>query len=110
MGFTVERVVEGGRLSDLPHLLVWGGVGTRMNGDVPQLLTTVVKGIASTDWTDCGTADNKAMTQRHCRQRRALQNCSNTEQKLCLFGAAWQCRLECAMCLACHFNTQLDWI
>ena len=38
MGFTVERVVEGGRLSDLPHLLVWGGVGTRMKGDVPQLL------------------------------------------------------------------------
>jgi hypothetical protein len=38
MGFTVEHEVEGGRLSDLPHLLVWGGAGTRMNADVQQLL------------------------------------------------------------------------
>ena len=38
MGFTVVCDVEGGRLSDLPHLLVWGGVGTRMNGNVPRLL------------------------------------------------------------------------
>ncbi len=38
MGFIVEREVEGGKLSDLPHLLIWGGVGTRMNGDVQRLL------------------------------------------------------------------------
>ena len=38
MGFTVEHEMEGGRLSDLPHLLVWGGLGTRMNGSVQKLL------------------------------------------------------------------------
>ena len=38
MGFTVVHEVEGSRLSDLPHLLIWGGAGTRMNGNVQQLL------------------------------------------------------------------------
>ena len=39
MGF--ETVVEvGGRgLRDFPHLLVWGGIGTRMNVDTIAFLT-----------------------------------------------------------------------
>jgi len=32
------RVVGDNGLRDLPDLLVWGGVGTRMNGDVDALL------------------------------------------------------------------------
>ncbi len=33
-GFKPVRVVGGNGLSDLPHLLVWGGEGTRMDADV----------------------------------------------------------------------------
>lgn len=38
--FGFEPVVEvtGGRLSDLPHMLVWGGAGTRMDADIPDML------------------------------------------------------------------------
>jgi hypothetical protein len=38
--FGFEPVVEvmGGRLSDLPHMLVWGGTGTRMDADIPAML------------------------------------------------------------------------
>ncbi len=38
MGF--EKVLEVGNngLSDLPHLLVWGGAGTRMNCSPEQFL------------------------------------------------------------------------
>jgi len=38
LGFETVRVVGDNGLSDLPDLLVWGGVGTRMNGDVEALL------------------------------------------------------------------------
>lgn len=38
LGFETVRVVGDNGLSDLPDLLVWGGVGTRMNGDVDALL------------------------------------------------------------------------
>lgn len=38
LGFKTVRVVEGGSLGDLAHMLVWGGVGTRMDGDIEQLL------------------------------------------------------------------------
>jgi hypothetical protein len=37
-GFQPVAVVEGGRLQDLPHMLVWGGVGTRMDADVGEML------------------------------------------------------------------------
>ncbi|GBG69195.1 hypothetical protein CBR_g3894 [Chara braunii] len=37
-GFKPVFEVTGGRLSDVPHMLVWGGVGTRMEGDIVQLL------------------------------------------------------------------------
>lgn len=37
-GFKAVREVGGGELSDLPHLLVWGGVGTRMDGDLETML------------------------------------------------------------------------
>ena len=37
-GFVPVRVVEGGSLGDLPHMLVWGGVGTRMDADIETML------------------------------------------------------------------------
>ena len=37
-GFKVIREVGGNGLRDLPDLLVWGGVGTRMNGDIEKML------------------------------------------------------------------------
>ena len=37
-GFQAVREVGGGNLTDLPHLLVWGGVGTRMDGDIEAML------------------------------------------------------------------------
>lgn len=37
-GFRPEVVVTGGRLGDLPHMLVWGGAGTRMDADVEEML------------------------------------------------------------------------
>lgn len=37
-GFTPVYEVTGGSLADLPHMLVWGGVGTRMDADVHQML------------------------------------------------------------------------
>eukprot|EP00850_Spirogloea_muscicola_P005084 SM000023S07540 [mRNA] locus=s23:26248:27253:- [translate_table: standard] len=38
LGFKVVHEVEGGSLHDVGHMLVWGGRGTRMNGDIDQLL------------------------------------------------------------------------
>ena len=38
LGFETVRVVGGNGLRDVPDLLVWGGVGTRMNGDLRRLL------------------------------------------------------------------------
>jgi hypothetical protein len=37
-GFVPVRVVTGGRIADVPHLLVWGGAGTRMDADVAGML------------------------------------------------------------------------
>lgn len=37
MGFEVECEVTGENVSDIFHLLVWGGVGTRMNADLQQV-------------------------------------------------------------------------
>ncbi len=37
-GFEPVVVVEGGRLADLPHMLVWGGAGTRMDADIAIML------------------------------------------------------------------------
>ena len=54
MGFVFEREVGDSGLADLPHLLVCGGVGTRMNGDVPVLLhrwSRVMR--ASKEWSPC---------------------------------------------------------
>ena len=40
LGFkAVKEVGDNGFFEDLPHLLVWGGVGTRMDGDLQQLLS-----------------------------------------------------------------------
>ena len=30
--------VSGSRLADLPHMLVWGGAGTRLDADIPAAL------------------------------------------------------------------------
>ena len=38
LGFEKVRVVGEGAATDLFDLLVWGGVGTRMNGDLEELL------------------------------------------------------------------------
>eukprot|EP00897_Mesotaenium_endlicherianum_P002576 jgi/Mesen1/2346/ME000156S01494 len=38
MGFKAVHEVEGGSVGDMVHMLVWGGVGTRMDGDVEELL------------------------------------------------------------------------
>ena len=37
-GFQPVLEVTGGRLSDLPHMLVWGGAGTRMDADLGDML------------------------------------------------------------------------
>ncbi|PNH08069.1 hypothetical protein TSOC_005422, partial [Tetrabaena socialis] len=37
-GFKAVRKVGGNGLSDLPHLLVWGGEGTRMDADIATML------------------------------------------------------------------------
>ncbi|KAG2496074.1 hypothetical protein HYH03_005993 [Edaphochlamys debaryana] len=37
-GFKPVRTVGGNGLSDLPHLLVWGGEGTRMDADIRAML------------------------------------------------------------------------
>jgi hypothetical protein len=37
-GFRTVRAVTGGTLGDLPHMLVWGGAGTRMDADIPAQL------------------------------------------------------------------------
>jgi hypothetical protein len=40
LGFkVVKEVGDNGFFEDLPHLLVWGGVGTRMDGNLQQLLS-----------------------------------------------------------------------
>jgi hypothetical protein len=38
LGFRVIYRVCGDRLADVPHMLVWGGVGTRMDADIGQQL------------------------------------------------------------------------
>ena len=37
-GFEPVAEVGGGELSDLPHMLVWGGAGTRMDANIPKML------------------------------------------------------------------------
>ncbi|KAG2538547.1 uncharacterized protein LOC120690451 [Panicum virgatum] len=38
MGFKVVHVVDGSSISDLAHMLVWGGRGTRMDANIEDLL------------------------------------------------------------------------
>lgn len=37
-GFKPVHVVEGDSLEDLGHQLVWGGIGTRMDAEIPTML------------------------------------------------------------------------
>ena len=39
LGFVVVRTVGDGGWQDIPDLLVWGGVGTRMDADIATMLT-----------------------------------------------------------------------
>ncbi|XP_051195367.1 uncharacterized protein [Lolium perenne] len=39
MGFKAVHEVDGSSITDLAHMLVWGGRGTRMDADIEQLLT-----------------------------------------------------------------------
>ena len=39
LGFRVVREVEGGRLVDVPDMLVWGGAGTLMEGNIEEILS-----------------------------------------------------------------------
>ncbi|KAE9447087.1 hypothetical protein C3L33_21009, partial [Rhododendron williamsianum] len=38
IGFRAVREVTGSSLGDLLHMLVWGGIGTRMDADISELL------------------------------------------------------------------------
>lgn len=38
IGFEPVHEVKGSSMGDLGHMLVWGGVGTRMDADVERLL------------------------------------------------------------------------
>ncbi|KAI4375944.1 hypothetical protein MLD38_013755 [Melastoma candidum] len=38
IGFEAVHEVTGGTMADLAHMLVWGGVGTRMDADIEDLL------------------------------------------------------------------------
>ena len=42
LGFKPVREVTGGTLGDLPHMLVWGGVGTRMDVDIEVFLASLI--------------------------------------------------------------------
>ena len=39
-GWLRVREVTGGRLADLPHMLVWGGAGTRLDVDIRQMVSS----------------------------------------------------------------------
>lgn len=38
LGFRAVREVTGDSLADVPHMLVWGGAGTRMDASIPNFL------------------------------------------------------------------------
>uniref|UniRef100_A0ACD5TC71 Uncharacterized protein n=1 Tax=Avena sativa TaxID=4498 RepID=A0ACD5TC71_AVESA len=49
MGFKAVHEVDGSSITDLAHMLVWGGQGTRMDADIEQLLTKWSKRFRSRD-------------------------------------------------------------
>ncbi|GAX79491.1 hypothetical protein CEUSTIGMA_g6932.t1 [Chlamydomonas eustigma] len=51
-GFKPVRTVGGNGLSDLPHMLVWGGEGTRMDADINTMLRKWTKAIRRSYDTD----------------------------------------------------------
>lgn len=34
-------------ITDIPHMIVWGGVGTRMDADIPELLEKWARAVLS---------------------------------------------------------------
>lgn len=38
IGFKAVHEVTGSTMGDLAHMLVWGGVGTRMDADIDELM------------------------------------------------------------------------
>jgi hypothetical protein len=49
MGFKAVHEVDGSSITDLAHMLVWGGRGTRMDADIEQLLKKWSKRFRSRD-------------------------------------------------------------
>ncbi|CAM0947209.1 unnamed protein product [Alopecurus aequalis] len=49
MGFKAVHEVDGSSITDLAHMLVWGGKGTRMDADIEQLLSKWSKRFRSQD-------------------------------------------------------------
>lgn len=43
LGFRSVREVVGDSLSDVPHMLVWGGAGTRMDASIPDFLESLLE-------------------------------------------------------------------
>eukprot|EP00899_Mesostigma_viride_P025812 jgi/Mesvir1/6415/Mv19507-RA.1 len=43
IGFSPVYEVEGGRLADIPHMLIWGGLGTRMDAQLDKLMLNAGK-------------------------------------------------------------------
>lgn len=42
-----RRKVEGVALADVPHMIVWGGVGTRMDANIPELVEKWARAVLS---------------------------------------------------------------
>ncbi|KAF7126836.1 hypothetical protein RHSIM_Rhsim11G0151500 [Rhododendron simsii] len=55
IGFRAVREVTGSSLGDLSHMLVWGGIGTRMDANISELLRKY-------NWSKMG---QKKMVERH---------------------------------------------
>ncbi len=58
-GFRPVRVVGGGGLADLPHLLVWGGAGTRMDADLAATLRRWSRAIRGARWRPADAGDER---------------------------------------------------
>lgn len=59
-GFRPVLEVTGGRLADLPHMLVWGGAGTRMDADVSEMLERWTPAIRNSKREAAGGAGDEA--------------------------------------------------
>ncbi|GAB4820251.1 hypothetical protein N2152v2_007297 [Parachlorella kessleri] len=65
-GFVPVREVTGDSLADLPHMLVWGGVGTRLDADVPHMISLWAEAFRRT-WVQ---QPEQQQDQQHQHQQR----------------------------------------